>query len=125
MSRVILLGLVMAAACSGAGCQKKSETSPSSTPAASTPAAGGPATPLSADDQLMLDYLQLRNEVAELLEKKAPEAQLREVSARSGAKLKELQALPRDRQMAVQLKYQKQWDAANERVGKAITGDKP
>jgi hypothetical protein len=73
----------------------------------------------------MLDYLQLRNEMAELLEKKASETKIRDVSERSGAKLRELQALPRDRQMAVQLKYQKEWDATNARLGKAITGDQP
>ena len=35
---------------------------------------------------------------------------------RSSAKLRELQALPKDRQMAVQVKYQKEWDAAKEQI---------
>jgi hypothetical protein len=119
MSRVIPLCLVIAAACSAAGCQKSADSS-----AASAPGKAAPGDPRagSADDQLMLDYLRLRNEMAELLEKKAPEAKIRDASERSGAKLRELQALPQDRQKAVQKKYQKEWDAAQARVGKAITG---
>jgi hypothetical protein len=80
---------------------------------------------VSADDQLMLDYLKARNEFAELLEKKAPPEQSSAAAARSSAKLAEMQALPTDRQMALQKKYQKEWDAAKARVEKAITAGQP
>lgn len=117
MSRVLLLGLLLVTAYAAAGCQNSSQTSAPGGPATT---AGVPGAPLSADDQLMLDYLQARNEYAELLEKKSSGPKIREVAERSSAKLRELQALPRDRQMAVQTKYQKEWDAAKERVNKAI-----
>lgn len=128
MTRVTLLCLLISAAGSAAGCKKSStSTTPPTagarpTQVAGTKAGGVQAGTSSADDQLMLDYLRLRNEVAALLEKKAPEADIREASTRSSAKLRELQALPRDRQAALQSKYQKEWTAANERVGKAIVG---
>jgi len=70
----------------------------------------------------MLDYLKARNEHAELLEKKAPPEQSTAAAARSSAKLEELHALPRDRQAALQKKYQKEWDAAKARLEKAIVG---
>jgi len=124
MSRIIPLCLLIAAAGSAAGCRKSADSSVASAPGNAAPTAGDPGA-ASADDQLMLDYLRLRNEMAQLLEKKAPEAKIREVSERSGAKLRELQALPQGRQMAVQKKYQKEWDATQARLGKAITGGQP
>lgn len=109
---------ILIAACLAVGCQK---AAPSSAPLSSGTNAKESA--LSADDQLMLAYLQARKEYAELLEKKAPEAS--DAAARSSAKLDELHALPQDRQMALQRKYQKEWDVANERVRKAISPGKP
>ncbi len=75
--------------------------------------------------ELMLDYLKYRNEYAELLEKKAPPEQSSAAAARSSAKLREMHALPQDRQLALQRKYQKEWDAAKARVEKAITAGQP
>ncbi len=137
MSRVALSCVLIVAACSAAGCRKSANSSspsaPSSpsanpvatAPAGSTRAGGDQGKTLSADDQLMLDYLKTRHECAELLAKKAPEAQIREASARSSAKLRELQALPTARQAVVQKKYQEEWDAAKARMEKAITSGQP
>lgn len=125
MRRVLIWCLVAAAVSPAAGCQKSPKPAAGTTPgggAAGGSSAGG-AT--SGDDEVMRQYLKLRNEYADLLEKKASEAQIRDVSARSGAKLREMQTLPQDRQMALQKKYQKEWDAAKERVERAMGGGKP
>ncbi len=82
MSRVIVFFLLIAAACSAAGCRKSSTSATPPIPKGSAQATSTQAAALSADDQLMLDYLRLRNEYAGLLEKKAPEADVREASAR-------------------------------------------
>jgi len=137
MSRVALVGVLIVAACSAAGCRKSANPSSPSAPSApsagpavtapagSTRAGGDPGTTLSGDDQLMLDYLKARTEFAELLEKKAPSEQSSAAAARSSEKLRQMQALSFDRQMALQKKYQKEWDAVKARVEKAITAGQP
>jgi hypothetical protein len=76
----------------------------------------------TSDDQLMKDYIKLRNDCAEAMEKKAGEQVIRELSEKSTAKLTQLQALPQDRQMKLQTKYKAEWDAMQKRVREAITG---
>jgi len=136
MARVALSCVLIVAACLIAGCRKSANPSSSSAPSSpSAPAASTPgrstragadqAKALSADDQLMLDYLKARTEFAELLEKKAPPEQSSAAAARSSAKLEEMHALPFDRQMALQKKYQKEWDAVKARVEKAIMAGQP
>lgn len=114
-----LLTLVLISVTFMVGCSKsKTATNPGA-----QGTSGGVATQDNAsDDQLMKDYIKLRNDCAEAMEKKAGEQVIRELSEKSTAKLTQLQALPQDRQMKLQTKYKAEWDAMQKRVREAITG---
>ena len=71
------------------------------------------------------EYLRTPYRMTELLEKKAPSEQSSAAATRSSVKLREMQALPTDRQLALQKKYQKEWDAVKARLEKAITAGQP